>query len=97
MLLSAKFKTAFGVISIIIILIMLPMFLNIPENYDVLIKLINLLPTNMMAIWNITSLNLYEIFGLSIEPYIFIPIFVLLVSTLFLFFAFRSFRNHQVD
>lgn len=96
MLLSAKAKSPFGVIVTVSILIIIPMFINVSETNVLLHNLVHLFPTNMMALWTITSPILYEIFGLSIEPYIFMPIFAAFASVVLLPFAYKGFKNHQV-
>jgi hypothetical protein len=50
----------------------------------------------MMAIWNITSPNLYEIFGVSIEPYLFMPMYVAVAIAVLIPLAYTIFRKHQV-
>lgn len=96
MFLSSKFKSAFGVIILISLLLIVPMFINVPQRIASLYKLSMLLPSNMMGLWNITSPMLYEVFGASIEPYIFMPIVSTLVSIAVLPFAYKGFQKHQV-
>ncbi|MGF7146261.1 ABC-type transport system involved in multi-copper enzyme maturation permease subunit [Anaerotaenia torta] len=96
MLLSARLKSPFGVIIIMSIFIIAPMFISIPPAYDLLDQLFNLLPMNMVTIWGITSTNLYEILGLSLEPYLFRPIFAVVMTIALLPFAYKIFKNHQV-
>lgn len=97
LLLSSKFKSPFGVIIIISIILFAPMMINVSETNVLLYNLFNLLPSNMMALWSVTSPILYELFGLSIEPYIFMPIFALFITIIILPFAYRSFKNHQIN
>lgn len=94
--LSSKIRTPFVVMIIMTMLIITPMFINIPTDLGVLHRLVMLLPTNMMAIWNITSPMFYELLGISIEPYIFMPIFSIVSSILLVLIANKSFKNHQV-
>lgn len=94
--LSSKFKSPFGVIIIVSILTFAPMMLNVSENNVFLYNLFNLLPSSMMGIWSVSSPILFELFGLSIEPYIFMPIFAVFATIIILPFAYRSFKNHQI-
>lgn len=96
MLLSAKFKSPFGVIILISPLLIVPMFISISEANTILYNLLNLLPANMMAFGSVTSGIQYEFLGLVIKPYVFLPVFAAAVCILLTPFAYRSFKNHQI-
>lgn len=96
MVLSAKFKTPFGVIIFISLLLVVPMFFSITDEKIVLYNLIKLLPSNMIAIWDIVDKIQYEIVGLVIPPYVMKPIFATLVAAVLLPFTYRAFKKHQV-
>lgn len=95
-LLSAKMKSPFGVIIIIAALIIVPMFISSSDNSALLNNLLCLLPTNMMALWNVLSSFMFEFFGASVEPYIIMPIFAAAIVSVSLPFAYRIFKNHQI-
>lgn len=96
LLLSAKLKSPFGVIVIISLLIIVPLFITIPENNLLLSNLLCLLPTNMMTLRNVISHTMFELTGLSVEPYIFMPIFAGVLAIILSPFAYRGFKNHQI-
>jgi len=97
LLLSSLFKSPFGVIIIISVLLFVPMMFNLPENNILLLNLIRLLPSNMMAAWSSLASNTpYELFGLTILPYVFMPLFALIIVSIMLPFSYRSFKNHQI-
>nr|WP_246542863.1 ABC transporter permease [Fusibacter paucivorans] len=96
MLLSAKFKSPFGVIILVGLLLIMPMFVSISERNIVLYNLFQLLPTNMMPYWTVTNGILYELLGLVIKPYVFMPIFAIVISMLLAPLAYRSFKKHQI-
>ncbi len=96
MLLSAKLKTPFGVIILIGVLLIAPMLGSVSEQNIVLYKLYNLLPTQMAALWSVIDWIQYEFFGLVVRPYVFLPLFAVVVSVLLTPFAYRSFKNHQI-
>lgn len=96
MLISARLKSSFAVIIFVFLVIIVPLFINASDSNVFLHNLVSLFPTNMMTVWNLSSPLLYEIFGLSIEPYIFMPIFAALLSIVLVPFAFKGFKNHQV-
>lgn len=97
MLLSAKFKTPFGVIILISLILVVPMFFYVSEENIGLHNLFQLLPSNMMTLWTTTSSIQYELLGLVIRPYVFLPLFAAAVSILLTPFAYRSFKNHQIQ
>ncbi|MDE6133207.1 MAG: ABC transporter permease, partial [Oscillospiraceae bacterium] len=96
-MLSALFKTPFNTIIIMAILLIVPMFISVPGEAPIwMFCLENLLPTNMMAFWGAMHDFQYEIFGLIIPPYVFIPIFAVLVSCVCVYFAYCAFQKHQI-
>ncbi|MDE5991550.1 MAG: ABC transporter permease, partial [Oscillospiraceae bacterium] len=97
-MLSAIFKTPFNTIVIMAILLIAPMFLNIPDEAPIWVFCLeNLLPTNMMAFWGATYEYQYEIFGLIIPPYVFLPVFAAVGSCVCVYFAYRAFKRHQIS
>lgn len=96
--LSAALKAPFNTIIIMSVLLIVPMFIAVPDGAPVWVFCLeNLLPTNMMAYWGAMFDYQYEIFGLVIPPYVFLPVFAAAVSCLCSALAYRSFRKHQVS
>jgi len=97
-LLSALFKTPFSTVVIMAIFLIAPMFIVLPDSSPIWAFLLeNLLPTNMMAFWGAMYEFQYDIFGLMIPPYVFIPVFAAAVSCLCSYLAYRGFRKHQIN
>lgn len=96
MLLSARFRSPFPVIVLTGLLLLVPMFTNVTEANILLYNLVHLLPTNMLVFKNVTSLIQYELLGLVLRPYVFLPLFGAIASALLAPLAYRSFRNHQI-
>jgi ABC-type transport system involved in multi-copper enzyme maturation permease subunit len=96
MFLSAKLKSSFGVIILISILLGVPLFISVSYERIGLYNLFHLLPTNMMKFETVTSPIHYELFGLVLKPYVFLPSFAAAISILLTPFAYRSFKNHQI-
>ena len=97
-MLSAMLKAPFNTIVIMAILLIVPMFLNIPDGAPIWVFCLeNLLPTNMMAFWGAMYEYQYEIFGFIIPPYVFLPVFAVVVSCICVYFAYRSFKKHQIS
>ena len=98
MLLSAKFKSPFGVIILISLLLVAPMFISISDHTSVLlIKLYNLLPANMMSFGSVIDGIPYEFFGFVFLPYQFLPLFAIAITILLTPFAYRVFKRHQIS
>lgn len=96
MLLSAKLKSSFWVIVLVFLLLVIPMFINIPEKPLLPYLLSFLLPSGMMQFENVISHFQYELFGLIIPPYVMMPIFAAVLSAALAPFAYRAFKRHQV-
>ena len=96
LLLSSKFRSPFSVIIVVSVLLFIPMMITVPETIVWLHNLFNLLPTNMMTIWGVFNRVVFDLFGLIIVPYVFLPIFATIASVAMLPFARRAFQNHQV-
>ena len=96
LLLSSNFRSPFGVIIVVSVLLFVPVMIYVPETNVWLHNLFNLLPTNMMTEWGISNRVVFDLFGLIIVPYVFLPIFATIASVAMLPFVRRAFRNHQI-
>lgn len=96
LLLSSLFKAPFGVIIIVNVLTFLPLMVIISDTNAIVYNIYHLLPANMMDVWNVFSPILYEVAGFSIEPYILLPLFGLIMTAVLLPFAYRAFKQHQI-
>lgn len=95
---SAVLKAPFNTIIIMSVLLIVPMFINVPDGAPIWVFCLeNLLPTNMMAFWGALYEYQYEIFGLIIPPYVFLPVFALIVSCVCSVLAYRGFKKHQIS
>ncbi len=96
-LLSALFKTPFSTIVIMAVFLIAPMFIVLPDGLPIWVYLLeNLLPTNMMAFWGAMYEFQYDIFGLIVPPYVFLPVFAAIISCLCSYLAYRVFKKHQI-
>ena len=93
MALSAKLKTPFGVLGIFSVILIAPMFIN-PPDIKWVEQLLALLPGEMSAIWNVVW-EPYDLFGLILRPYVFIPIFALLAAGGLGYIAYKGFQKYQ--
>lgn len=97
MSLSARLKTPFSVIIMVILLLIGPMIVYVPETELGLYQIFRLFPTQMMSLDSVTNLILYDIFGLIIKPYVFLPMFSIGICVLLTPIAYRTFKKHQVS
>lgn len=96
MLLSAKLKSPFGVIVLISLLLVVPMFIQVSYDPIWLSNLVHLLPTYMMDFGPVTSPIQYEMLGLVVRPYVFMPLFAAVVCILLAPLAYLAFKHHQI-
>lgn len=97
-LFSSKMKLPFNTIVVMIALLIIPLFIAVPEGAPAWVFcLINLLPIGMFTFWHVMLEFQYEIFGLVIPPYIFLPVFALIVTCVCSYFACRGFKRHQIN
>ncbi|MGN1417556.1 MAG: ABC transporter permease [Oscillospiraceae bacterium] len=94
--LSAKMKTPFGAIIIMWVIIIAPMMMNVSERIVWVYDLFCLLPSNMTAVWFVLDSIQFELFGQSIPPYIFMPVFAFIAAAAFSAAAYRTFGKKQV-
>ncbi|MBD5531354.1 MAG: ABC transporter permease subunit [Lachnospiraceae bacterium] len=97
-LFSSKLKLPFNTIVVMIALLIIPLFISVPQGAPAWVScLINLLPIGMFTFWHVMLEFQYEIFGLVIPPYIFLPVFALIVTCICSYFACRGFKRHQIN
>ena len=96
MLLSARLKSPFGVIILVSLLLIVPMLVTVSQKNPVLYNLFHLLPTKMMVFGSVMEGLQYELLGLVVRPYVFLPVFAAVVSTLLVPFTYSSFKKHQI-
>lgn len=97
-LFSSKLKLPFNTIVIMIALLIIPLFISVPVGAPAWVScLINLLPIGMFTFWHVMLEFQYEILGLVIPPYIFLPVFALIVTCICTYFAGRGFKRHQIN
>ncbi len=94
--LSSFLKTPFVVLAIGVTILLIPIFVPIPETLPTLYKFFALFPSNSFLYLNNFSVLLYELPFVSLPPYIFVPIFYVLTSTILILFSYRAYKNYQV-
>lgn len=96
MLLSARMKSPFGVIILISVLLVAPMYIRVPVTMPGLYNLVQLLPSNMMERPNVFDTMQFELFGLVLHPWQAMLLAAGAVTVLLTPFAIRAFKRHQI-
>ncbi len=94
--LSSQIKSPFIVLAIGITVLLIPIFVPIPETLPTLYRLMGLFPSNAFLYLNNFSVLVYELFFISAPPYIFVPIFHVITAAVLIFFSYRIYKKHQV-
>lgn len=97
MLLSSRMKSPFGVITPMMITLFIPIIIYPPEINALIYHLFTLLPVYSMRVWVMLDIMQFELPGLVVKPYIFLPIFSALACIVTIPFTCRNFRKHQVS
>lgn len=97
MLLSAKLKSPSGVIVIMSVLLVVPMFINVSLEWPALYNLNKLLTTNMMGLWTVNDPIPFEFMGLIVRTRVAVPMLGMLIFLITLPFSYKGFKNHQVN
>lgn len=95
-LLSVKLKSSFSTVVVSVLLIIISRMMNFPESYPFIRGITNLLPIKMANISILVSPISYEIYGMQINSYLFVPVFAIITSIVIIPFIYQGFRNHQV-
>lgn len=98
MFLSAKVKTSFATVILLVLLIMVPstvdQFIIEGSLWD---KIINMLPCQALQGWRLLyTFTLYDFAGKVITPYQILPVLYGIFTILLLPFAYNAFRRHQI-
>jgi ABC-type transport system involved in multi-copper enzyme maturation permease subunit len=94
LLLSARLKSPFAVIIPVGAVLFTPMMFAVSPAVTWVYNLYQLLPTNIMQYSSPVSYP-FEIFGLTVMPYLFLPLFAVIASCVMLPFAWRGFSNRR--
>jgi hypothetical protein len=97
LLLSSYLKTPFMVIIVSNLILFVPLFMpNFNGTNRVLGTIVSCMPTKMMEFSNIFSEYFFNIGGKAIVPYVFLPIFCIIMIAILLPLSYRGFKNHQI-
>lgn len=97
MTLSEVTKNSVGSLSVVAGMILLSMFVSVPEQYRVLAQLWSYFPSEFIATWNIFNPRTVPLFGTFLLPWQAAVLLYLLAGTLFALIGKRRFVRYQVS
>ena len=96
LLLSSRFKSPFGVIILVSLMLFAPLFIKVSDNIRSLYDLVHMLPSNMLDINVVFGRHMYHFLSSPVLPYLYIPLFCIVLSCCLMLFTYRNFHKHQV-
>lgn len=96
MMVSELFCSGVATLSLVVGMILLSMFFNIPEQYRILYQLWSYLPSEFAAVWNIFSLQTVPFFGKNLFAWQAVPVLYLFLGGIFGLIGKRAFTSYQV-
>lgn len=97
MTLSEVTKSSIGTLSTVAGMILLSMFVNVPERFRVLSQLWSYLPSEFTAVWNIFNPRTVPLFGTFLLSWQAAPLLYLLLGIGFALIGKRAFVGYQVS
>jgi len=97
MALSELLHSSIGTLSLVLGLIILPMFFSMPEQYRVLSQLWSYLPSEFVAIWSIFSPQLIQVWGKYYMAWQVVPVLYIILSGVFALIGKMAYTRYQVN
>lgn len=97
MMLSELIRSNIGTLSIVVGMVFLSLFLNMPEQYRALSQLWSYLPSEYVAVWNIFSPQTVPLFGKILLSWQAVPVLYLACGGVFAVIGKRRFTGYQVS
>ncbi len=94
--LSEWLNNSLGAMSILVGIMLLTQFMNIPEKHRVLSQLWNYLPTNLITNWGFGDVRLVTLFGIYLNNFQVAAILYPLLSVLFILLTKKIYHGYQV-
>lgn len=96
MVLSEWVESNIGALSIVVGMIILCMFVNMPENNRFVYQLWNYLPPNFVAVWNIFSVQTVSVFGKFFTAWQAVPVMYLTAAVVLALLGKVAYVRYQV-
>lgn len=96
MMLAEKARSTVAPMAILIGVMLISVFLNIPEQYRILVQTWDCIPGNILTSGGPFGVRLFSIFGHYFTQWQMIPIIWLLISAAALLSGYRLYKNYQV-
>lgn len=97
MMLSEVLRNGVAVLAIATGVIILPMFISMPEEYRVLSQLWSYLPSDFVAVWSSFSPQTVVIGTVVLQAWQFVPILYTVLGSVFIFVCKRAYKKYQVN
>ena len=97
MILSEILKNGVGTLAVLSGIIILSMFVSIPNHFRVLAQIWNYIPSVFLAIWNIFDCRLVPFMGTYLTNIQFVPILYIVISILLSVLGYQIYRRNQVE
>lgn len=97
MLLSELLRSGVSTLALTMGIMIFTMFFNMPEQYRALYQLFGYLPSELVTVWNIFSVQTVPVFGTYLTAWQAAPILYLAVGAAMLFLGEHAYRRYQVS
>lgn len=97
MMLSELLRSNIGTLSVVVGMIMLTLFFNVPEQYRVMSQLWDYLPSEFVAVWSIFGRRTVPMFGTCLTAWQACPILYILCGALIAFAGRSVYVRYQVQ
>lgn len=97
MMLSELIRSNIGTLSVVVGMVLLTAFIDMPEQYRVLSQLWSYLPSEYAAVWNIYSPQTVPLFGKILLSWQVVPVLYLVCAGVFAMIGKKSFTGYQVS
>jgi len=94
--LSEVLRNSVGTLAIVVGIIILPMFLTVPDEYRIWAQLWSYLPGDFVAAWTIFCPRIVMLFGKALQGWQIVPVVYMVLSILFGLGGRRAFVRYQV-
>lgn len=97
MMLSEALRSSVGSLAVAIAVIILPMFLTVPEEYRVLSQIWSYLPSDFVAVWSCFSPQTVVLGDVVLQAWQFVPLLYIVLGVVFVVVCRYAYMKYQVS
>lgn len=97
MMLSELLHNGVGTLAVLFGILLLPMFVSIPEQYRAVSQLFSYFPGELVSVWSTFNVRLVKVFGLLLTAWQAAPVLYLILTAAFCLIGGRAYRRYQVS